>query len=470
MVSGNVKTTDNISSTLFTKQTKTTNTDSKDFGVVMNQTSKQNSNKSSNDVKTDNKVDVKNDEYGSTKNEIKADNETNEDNEFKLDNLDSDKDIKKFDEAMSKLKEEMKGRKETAEAASSLIVNLVPIDVLENLPVEDVQKAIESISKELGISTEELTSYLDNNKLNVLDLNNPKNALDLVLNVKGIDDTSLLLTDSKLGEEVKNLLENIKEITTKLQAAVPENISVPVEQETVNKLNQELNQNTSNSKNIEQKTVSTDTNVVSGDEVAAKISEMSKSETRQNDSQTNENNQSLFGNGQMLSTSNQIVEGLANAIAGTSDNMSQAEIISQVIEQVKTQFKPDMTSMELQLYPEHLGKVSISVIAKDGAITAHIAAETETAKVAMESQLSTLKDALNNQGVKVEAVEVTVASHNFDENLNNGDSSQKENEHKNGRVRKSLLDELNGDDAIMPGDISEEAKMETIGNTVSYKA
>ena len=76
MVSGNVKTTDNISSTLFTKQTKTTNTDSKDFGVVMNQTSKQNSNKSSNDVKTDNKVDVKNDEYGSTKNEIKADNET----------------------------------------------------------------------------------------------------------------------------------------------------------------------------------------------------------------------------------------------------------------------------------------------------------------------------------------------------------------------------------------------------------
>lgn len=470
MVSGNVKTTDNISSTLFTKQTKTTNTDSKDFGVVMNQTSKQNSNKSSNDVKTDNKVDVKNDEYGSTKNEIKADNETNEDNEFKLDNLDSDKDIKKFDEAMSKLKEEMKGQKETAEAASSLIVNLVPIDVLENLPVEDVQKAIESISKELGISTEELTSYLDNNKLNVLDLNNPKNALDLVLNVKGIDDTSLLLTDSKLGEEVKNLLENIKEITTKLQAAVPENISVPVEQETVNKLNQELNQNTSNSKNIEQKTVSTDTNVVSGDEVAAKISEMSKSETRQNDSQTNENNQSLFGNGQMLSTSNQIVEGLANAIAGTSDNMSQAEIISQVIEQVKTQFKPDMTSMELQLYPEHLGKVSISVIAKDGAITAQIAAETETAKVAMESQLSTLKDALNNQGVKVEAVEVTVASHNFDENLNNGDSSQKENEHKNGRVRKSLLDELNGDDAIILGDISEEAKMETIGNTVSYKA
>lgn len=470
MVSGNVKTTDNISSTLFTKQTKTTNTDSKDFGVVMNQTSKQNSNKSSNDVKTDNKVDVKNDEYGSTKNEIKADNETNEDNEFKLDNLDSDKDIKKFDEAMSKLKEEMKGQKETAEAASSLIVNLVPIDVLENLPVEDVQKAIESISKELGISTEELTSYLDNNKLNVLDLNNPKNAFDLVLNVKGIDDTSLLLTDSKLGEEVKNLLENIKEITTKLQAAVPENISVPVEQETVNKLNQELNQNTSNSKNIEQKTVSTDTNVVSGDEVAAKISEMSKSETRQNDSQTNENNQSLFGNGQMLSTSNQIVEGLANAIAGTSDNMSQAEIISQVIEQVKTQFKPDMTSMELQLYPEHLGKVSISVIAKDGAITAQIAAETETAKVAMESQLSTLKDALNNQGVKVEAVEVTVASHNFDENLNNGDSSQKENEHKNGRVRKSLLDELNGDDAIMLGDISEEAKMETIGNTVSYKA
>lgn len=470
MVSGNVKTTDNISSTLFTKQTKTTNTDSKDFGVVMNQTSKQNSNKSSNDVKTDNKVDVKNDEYGSTKNEIKADNETNEDNEFKLDNLDSDKDIKKFDEAMSKLKEETKGQKETAEAASSLIVNLVPIDVLENLPVEDVQKAIESISKELGISTEELTSYLDNNKLNVLDLNNPKNALDLVLNVKGIDDTSLLLTDSKLGEEVKNLLENIKEITTKLQAAVPENISVPVEQETVNKLNKELNQNTSNSKNIEQKIVSTDTNVVSGDEVAAKISEMSKSETRQNDSQTNENNQSLFGNGQMLSTSNQIVEGLANAIAGTSDNMSQAEIISQVIEQVKTQFKPDMTSMELQLYPEHLGKVSISVIAKDGAITAQIAAETETAKVAMESQLSTLKDALNNQGVKVEAVEVTVASHNFDENLNNGDSSQKENEHKNGRVRKSLLDELNGDDAIILGDISEEAKMETIGNTVSYKA
>ncbi len=98
------------------------------------------------------------------------------------------------------------------------------------------------------------------------------------------------------------------------------------------------------------------------------------------------------------------------------------EIADQIVERIRIVMKPEQTSMELVLNPEHLGRVSLTVLAKNGAMTAEFKVENELTKEAIESQLQTLKETLNTQGIKVEAIEVTIAGYTF------GESSQPETE------------------------------------------
>jgi flagellar hook-length control protein FliK len=109
----------------------------------------------------------------------------------------------------------------------------------------------------------------------------------------------------------------------------------------------------------------------------------------------------------------------------------------------------------------------VQVVAKNGGITAQISAENENVRGIIENQLVTLKESLNEQGIKVDSVEVTVSNFGFEQNLNEqGEQSKEQAKHSN-RVRKSLLEEING---VISEDVSEETRMETVGNTVSYKA
>jgi len=120
----------------------------------------------------------------------------------------------------------------------------------------------------------------------------------------------------------------------------------------------------------------------------------------------------------------------------------------------------------MQLNPEHLGKVSIEVVSKEGTLTAKIMAETEAAKQSIESNLNVLKENFANQGLKVENVEVTIASHSFEENnMNNNENTNEQGSDKS-KKGKAALNEF----AIQSDEEAEETLMETLNNTVSYLA
>jgi len=129
--------------------------------------------------------------------------------------------------------------------------------------------------------------------------------------------------------------------------------------------------------------------------------------------------------------------------------------------------------MELQLHPASLGNLRIQIAAKEGVITATFTTENETVRAALESQLITLKENFEQQGVKVEAVEVTVASHAFEQNLNGDEShagEQAEPEKKRG-ARRISLSELTADG--LEEELSDEDRivaemMKENGNTVDY--
>lgn len=119
-----------------------------------------------------------------------------------------------------------------------------------------------------------------------------------------------------------------------------------------------------------------------------------------------------------------------------------ADIVQQIIDSVKVVSTESLQSMEIQLTPENLGKIHLTVSSRDGIMTAQIAAQDEAVKKAIENQLAVLKENFNNQGLKVEHVEVTVESHAFEGNQNPADGSRQNQE--SGRRRTLNLDSLMG--------------------------
>lgn len=119
-----------------------------------------------------------------------------------------------------------------------------------------------------------------------------------------------------------------------------------------------------------------------------------------------------------------------------------SEIMDQIAEYVKINAKPEMTEMEMQLNPESLGTLNIKVAAKEGVVTAQFTTHSEDVKNALEVQLVQLKETLNEQGVKVEAVEVMVEAHAFHQNMQQGTAGGNEgSEPKKKSPRRIILDD-----------------------------
>ena len=89
----------------------------------------------------------------------------------------------------------------------------------------------------------------------------------------------------------------------------------------------------------------------------------------------------------------------------------------------------------------------------------------------METQTIVLKEALENKGVKVEAVEVTVQSHAFERNLSDNGKSREES---SGQPRKSIrrinLSEPEMSEEELAEDTLVREMMIQNGNTIDYSA
>lgn len=155
-------------------------------------------------------------------------------------------------------------------------------------------------------------------------------------------------------------------------------------------------------------------------------------------------------------------------------SVDTVDLMEQVVEKLKVTVTEGLSSMEMTLNPENLGKVYIQISAREGAVHAQIAAANEAVKNALEAQVAEIQENLNQAGVKVEAIEVTVASHEFERNLEQNQKREEqegERAQENSRRRNlnlSSLDELSG---VMS---EEEALVAQImrdnGNTVDLSA
>jgi flagellar hook-length control protein FliK len=141
------------------------------------------------------------------------------------------------------------------------------------------------------------------------------------------------------------------------------------------------------------------------------------------------------------------------------------DISGQTISQIKVRLNADSSHMEIQLNPEHLGKVEINISSKNGAVTAELTAHNEAAKRALEAGLEDLKTALNDTGLKVENVEVTLAEYGFrqrDEQEQSGGRGQ-------GRQGRRRINLDTADTGINDGfETAGEIMKEMNGGSVDY--
>ena len=379
-------------------------------------------------------------------------------------------------------------------------VNVDQLEESEELSEEEMEEVlatiaemVHAISKELQVSVTEIQNACDTLQLQPEDVCNPDALAKLVVSLTdGADELSLMT-----NEAVFQQLKNLKEIQANLLQHLSEKMDVPVE-ELQNLLAKATEKQEAGNAEIvgevnglEEKDTSFDhqlirMNGLNEAELSGKeaVSLEKKQDSFQKDSQKEEssrdkNNSLTDGNENAVSASQKVFDEVKAAVAkleGSHANVVLRDsILDQIQNGIKVIQKENLTEMELQLHPASLGKVKVQLASREGLVTASFTAENEAVRAALESQMAVLRQNFEQQGIKVEAVEVTVASHAFEENLNDAkeDGSYNEREEKRAHRRKLSLNEIMNAD--MMDELPEEERvvadlMRRNGNSVDYLA
>lgn len=394
--------------------------------------------------------------------------------------------------------------------------------------VEEFAKEVQQEVKELlGVDDAQLEAAMKELGLTYQDLMDPVNLANLVMNLTGEEDQLGLLMNADFQElmqnvEVlsKNLLQELgmtpqeaAEVFTQLEqnvAQITEEVPQQVQEVTDTQAEVLQVQQTDDVQATEQKsqvTGMTDTNAATAEAVESdgnvqNVEEPVSQEVRvENDqtasqqegqqeeapenSMTTEDDASLLQQNDTTEKSiftehtfQQTVQTIrTDNITAAPQNVvfNTLDVIRQVSEFTRVMYQGDTTSMEMQLNPENLGKIYVQVTAKEGVVTAHLAVQNEIVKEALENQTIQLRENMNQQGIKVEAVEVTIASHEFERNLEqnqqgSAQDEQREQASKSPRRNISMnqLDEMSG---LMSEEEMLVAKiMRDNGNSVDFTA
>lgn len=121
-----------------------------------------------------------------------------------------------------------------------------------------------------------------------------------------------------------------------------------------------------------------------------------------------------------------------NIPAGRTDLPAMSrQVASQVEQGLLTALRDGATRLDLQLHPAELGTVAITLIARNGELSAQIRSEkSETAEM-LQRQMDTIRVTLEQQGIKVDKIEVQVQQDD-----RNGDFLQQNLDQHNARQQE----------------------------------
>ena len=373
---------------------------------------------------------------------------------------------------------------------------------VESQDVENAEKELEAaaeelkneIAEKLDISVEELETVMETLGLTDASLFTQEGMTSLVMEVQQISTPVELLTNADAYQTLQDLtaiaeelLGNVKEELQLTDAQMQKALAQFAENEMASQevvADEVTLQETDSNETVEEVQQSTENGNNTSDANETTVNETTVKETTELTNKENhagnngheqhaENGQVASENSFQLNntqTVNQTTTDFSQNITG--NNLSTQEIYDQIGEYIKTNLRPGISEVEMQLNPENLGTLHIHLSSKQGNVTAQLTVQNELVKAALEVQLIQLKENFAEQGIKVDAVEVTVESHAFNQNMqqSNEENGQAQTEAKRSSTRSI---NLNGD--WTEEELTEEEQlvaemMEADGNTVDFKA
>lgn len=330
--------------------------------------------------------------------------------------------------------------------------------------VQDFEKMAETVAslmvqvrqvicEELGITEEQLTETMEELGLTDADLTDRSSLQDIFLKLNDASEPTEFLTNEELFGRFSELVENVEQ-TLNDAGVTPEECKTVLKETKLLQpdVNVELDaepEEPEEPENILKKPEmlpqAKETKEVQSDVAEESVTAQPTVERTQVKAETGDAKEGQHtvsarekGNAKIISSRNDadvkemFIDTLTNAtVQGTGEEALEAaaqvrEIANQIMEQIRIVIRPEQTNMELQLNPEHLGRVNLTITEKEGIMTAQFTTQSEAAREAIESQMAALRESLQNQGIKVEAIEVTVSEFGFERDNNAGRNEDNE--------------------------------------------
>ncbi|MFP5502883.1 MAG: flagellar hook-length control protein FliK [Candidatus Sericytochromatia bacterium] len=106
----------------------------------------------------------------------------------------------------------------------------------------------------------------------------------------------------------------------------------------------------------------------------------------------------------------QVHGGKAAEVKAPQQPAKPEEVMPQILKHAEQLKANQQSSIKLHLYPEHLGRLEIKVTTHQGMIQAQLTADSQAVKGMLEGQMAQLQRSFAEMGLKVDRVEVTLAS------------------------------------------------------------
>jgi len=449
-----------VQNILSTKKAKGFGTDAEEFGQIMQQ-SAVSEKKTPEPVKSENEAETKEVESVSdTKtNAMREKIEGNAQEEEAAETAETVSETQETEETLAEEQEQI------GQAAETMMAELVQ---LLHVTPEALQEAME----DLGMTEAELLT--------------PQGVKELVIHMTEGADGMSLLTDDNLYQTVNEALELLNDVTTNLSEEL--NLTPEEFEEVLNRLmHQETEALETEAPQMEipeevvtvaeeavdtqEDTLLGKTENVTDEKVSVSQSTEHRVEPERHADRGQNEPQQQFMNFQSSQQQNIHNVGQMNMTDITPRfSMQTIEIMDQIMDFMKVEMQPEITQLQMQLHPESLGTLSIQISSREGIMTAQFTTANEDVKAVLESQMIELKQNLEQQGIKVEAVEVTIAEYSLGREAGGEQSSESNQFEQQKKGRRSLrisdleLDELTEEEKV------EVEVMKAEGSTVSYMA
>lgn len=396
--------------------------------------------------------------------------------------------------------EEVSNEKNNAVSEEVLDDNAVNVldEDTHDAVMEMLAQIIEQIKEVLGVSDEEILAGMESIGLTNMDLLDSSNMSELIAAIDGdtskisivadetkyaamqelvefVDEKSgeLMQNTGLTGEELEAVLQKMKELEeSKVLDLETEQMNADELSETA-EMTSDMIENTDNK---EMPVVVTHNNTTSKaedantqadtltDEFADEVNNAIEAKKAKNDEHTNQDDnhgqQQADMQTEVKSTVNEVTQTSSDVKAESYTSTNTENIMRQITDFVKIVKTEQLTEMELQLHPASLGNIKVSLASKGGVVTAEFITQNEVVKSAIEAQAAQLKVNLEEQGIKVEAVEVSVESHQLEKNLdqNNSNNKQTDEQNKANRIQGTRKKSINLRNFESQEDLLDEAQ------------